>query len=83
MVDRSVWHAAGRAGLLGFEVAPEYGGGGSEDIRYPVLLAEELIRAGATGVGFALHNDVIAGCLNGWQRPSSGDAGCPASVPAS
>ena len=69
VVDRSVWHAAGRAGLLGFEVAPEYGGGGSEDIRYPVLLAEELIRAGATGVGFALHNDVIVPCLNRLATP--------------
>ena len=69
VVDRSVWHAAGRAGLLGFEVAPEYGGGGTEDIRYPVLLAEELIRAGATGVGFTLHNDVIAPCLNRLATP--------------
>lgn len=64
VVDREVWRAAGRAGLLGFEVAAEYGGGGTEDVRFPVLLAEELTRAGATGVGFALHNDVIVPCLN-------------------
>ncbi|WP_037602303.1 acyl-CoA dehydrogenase family protein [Streptacidiphilus rugosus] len=69
LVDRSVWAAAGRAGLLGFDVAPEFGGGGTDDIRYPVLLAEELIRAGATGLGFALHNDVVAPYLNRLATP--------------
>jgi alkylation response protein AidB-like acyl-CoA dehydrogenase len=64
VVDRNVWRAAGRAGLLGFEIAPEYGGGGTEDIRFPVLLAEELVRAGVTGIGFVLHNDVTVPCLN-------------------
>ena len=69
LVDRGVWSAAGKAGLLGFDVAPEYGGGGTDDIRYPVLLAEELIRAGATGLGFALHNDVVAPYLNQLATP--------------
>ncbi|SEK74138.1 acyl-CoA dehydrogenase family protein [Streptacidiphilus jiangxiensis] len=64
LVDRQVWRAAGGAGLLGFDVAVELGGGGTEDIRYPVLLAEELVRAGATGLGFALHNDVVGPYLN-------------------
>lgn len=69
MVDREVWRAAGKAGLLGFDVAPEYGGGGTDDIRYPVLLAEELIRAGATGIGFGLHNEVVAPYLNQLGTP--------------
>ncbi|WP_371477818.1 acyl-CoA dehydrogenase family protein [Kitasatospora sp. NBC_00315] len=69
MVDRDVWRAAGRAGLLGFDVAPEYGGGGTEDIRYPILLAEELIRAGASGMGFGLHNEVVAPYLNQLATP--------------
>jgi alkylation response protein AidB-like acyl-CoA dehydrogenase len=69
VVDRTVWAAAGKAGLLGFDVAPEFGGGGTDDIRYPVLLAEELIRAGATGLGFALHNDVVAPYLNQLATP--------------
>lgn len=68
-VDREVWRAAGRAGLLGFDVDPEFGGGGSDDIRYPVLLTEELVRAGATGLGFALHNDVVAPYLNELATP--------------
>ncbi len=69
MVDRQVWRAAGKAGLLGFDVAPEFGGGGTDDIRYPVLLAEELVRAGASGIGFGLHNEVIAPCLNQLATP--------------
>ncbi len=70
MVDRQVWRAAGKAGLLGFDVAPEFGGGGTDDIRYPVLLAEELVRAGASGIGFGLHNEVIAPCLNQLATPA-------------
>ncbi|MHB1614048.1 MAG: acyl-CoA dehydrogenase family protein [Actinomycetes bacterium] len=60
IVDRSVWAKAGAQGLLGTDVPVEYGGGGSADFRFNVVVAEELIRAGATGVGFGLHNDVVA-----------------------
>jgi alkylation response protein AidB-like acyl-CoA dehydrogenase len=58
-VDRELWRTAGKAGLLGTDVPEEYGGGGVSDFRYNVVLSEELIAAGATGVGFPLHNDVI------------------------
>jgi alkylation response protein AidB-like acyl-CoA dehydrogenase len=60
VVDRSVWIEAGKHGLLGFEISEEYGGGGVRDFRYNAVLGEELIRAGASGVGFGLHNDVNA-----------------------
>jgi long-chain-acyl-CoA dehydrogenase len=59
-VDRGLWRAAGAAGLLGTDVDVEFGGGGQPDFRFNVVLAEELIAAGATGVGFPLHNDVVA-----------------------
>ncbi|HZG91622.1 MAG TPA: acyl-CoA dehydrogenase family protein [Pseudonocardia sp.] len=59
-VSRDVWRAAGAAGLLGTDVPEEYGGGGEEDFRYNAVLLEELTAAGASGVGFPLHNDVIA-----------------------
>ncbi|MFI0939836.1 acyl-CoA dehydrogenase family protein [Streptomyces sp. NPDC021020] len=59
-VDREVWRSAGRLGLLGIDVPEEYGGGGVPDFRYQVLLSEEIMRVGATGIGFALHNDVVA-----------------------
>lgn len=32
---------------------------GLADFRYNVVLAEELTRAGASGVGFGLHNDIV------------------------
>jgi alkylation response protein AidB-like acyl-CoA dehydrogenase len=58
-VDRELWRTAGKAGLLGTDVPEEYGGGGVSDFRYNVVLSEELVGAGASGVGFPLHNDVI------------------------
>ncbi|GAA4133194.1 acyl-CoA dehydrogenase family protein [Actinomadura keratinilytica] len=58
IVSREVWLAAGRQGLLGIEVPEEYGGGGIADYRYYVVLNEELARAGASGPGFAVHNDI-------------------------
>jgi alkylation response protein AidB-like acyl-CoA dehydrogenase len=59
IVDREVWLAAGRQGLLGFAMPEEYGGGGIDDKRYNLVMAEELAKAGATGPGFSLHNDII------------------------
>jgi alkylation response protein AidB-like acyl-CoA dehydrogenase len=55
-----VWLAAGRTGLLGMDVPEEYGGGGVPDFRYNTVLLEELTKAGATGIGFPLQNDVVA-----------------------
>ncbi len=60
IVDRGVWLEAGKQGLLGMAVPEQYGGGGEPDFRYNCIVSEELTRAGASGVGFTLHNDVIA-----------------------
>ena len=59
LVSREVWLAAGRQGLLGFDVAEEYGGGGTADFRYNMVLAEEMTLRGIHGPGFPLHNDII------------------------
>ncbi|HZJ05916.1 MAG TPA: acyl-CoA dehydrogenase family protein [Nocardioidaceae bacterium] len=59
VVSREVWLAAGRQGLLGFDVAEEYGGGGSVDFRYNMVLAEEMTHTGVHGPGFPVHNDII------------------------
>jgi alkylation response protein AidB-like acyl-CoA dehydrogenase len=59
-VDRAVWKAAGAAGLLGTDVPEEYGGGGVPDFRYNAVVTEEICRAGTTGLGFSLQNDVTA-----------------------
>jgi acyl-CoA dehydrogenase len=58
MVSRDVWLAAGRAGLLGIEIDEKYGGGGAKDYRYYLIFNEEMAKAGATGPGFAVHNDI-------------------------
>jgi alkylation response protein AidB-like acyl-CoA dehydrogenase len=60
IVDRSVWVEAGKQGFLGMAVPEEYGGGGVEDFRYNAVVTEETTRGGYSGVGFMLHNDVVA-----------------------
>jgi alkylation response protein AidB-like acyl-CoA dehydrogenase len=42
------------------DVDEEYGGGGQRDFRFNAVLVEEIIAAGAIGLGFGLHNDVVA-----------------------
>src|SRR5512139_2327417 len=69
IVDREVWRKAGAAGLLGMDVDEEYGGGGQKDFRFNAVLVEELIGAGATGLGFGLHNDVVAPYLTELTTP--------------
>ncbi len=59
VVPRSVWLAAGRAGLLCPSISAEYGGCGGDRLHLMVVI-EELARAGATGPGFALHSDIVA-----------------------
>ncbi len=59
VVSREVWLKAGKAGLLGIDVDEKYGGGGNPDYRYYAIMDEEVGRAGATGLGFFVHNDMI------------------------
>ncbi|WP_028653865.1 acyl-CoA dehydrogenase family protein [Nocardioides sp. J54] len=63
-VDRDVWRKAGQAGLLGFDVPEEFDGPGIKDFRYNMVLTEEITRVGASGLGFALHNDITVPYLN-------------------
>lgn len=60
LVDRQVWRKAGAAGLLGMDVPERYGGAGQDDFRFHAVLVEEIIGAGMTGLGFGLHNDIVA-----------------------
>jgi len=64
IVPRELWLEAGKQGLLGTDVPEEFGGGGVKDFRYNCVVAEEVTRVGGSGVGFTLHNDVIAPYLN-------------------
>ncbi|SDN64307.1 acyl-CoA dehydrogenase family protein [Allokutzneria albata] len=60
IVSRELWTKAGAQGLLGMDVPESLGGGGVDDYRYQAILDEELVRVGASGVGFPVHNDIIA-----------------------
>jgi alkylation response protein AidB-like acyl-CoA dehydrogenase len=59
IVPRDVWLSGGEQGLLGMDQEERYGGGGVRDFRYNAVLDEEMVRIGASGVGFGLHNDVV------------------------
>jgi alkylation response protein AidB-like acyl-CoA dehydrogenase len=60
VVDRSLFTSAGAHGFLGMAAPPEHGGGGVEDFRYNLVIAEEVQRGGinAAGLGWTLHNDI-------------------------
>ncbi|BCK54573.1 acyl-CoA dehydrogenase family protein [Nocardia wallacei] len=60
VVDREVWLEAGKQGFLGMAVPEEFGGGGVKDFRYNAIITEETTRGQYSGLGFTLHNDVIA-----------------------
>ncbi|MCP4084774.1 MAG: acyl-CoA dehydrogenase [Actinomycetia bacterium] len=59
-VDKQMFETAGANGFLGMAVPEEYGGGGTNDFRYNVILNEEIQRAGVPGSGMCitLHNDI-------------------------
>jgi alkylation response protein AidB-like acyl-CoA dehydrogenase len=60
-VDRSLFRAAGEAGLLLPDAPEAYGGVGAEDWRFNAVVDEEFGRSGyaAPGLGFNLQNDVV------------------------
>ena len=68
-VSREVWLKAGEAGLLCFDVEEAYGGAGMKDFRFNMVLIEEITRAGASGVGFPVHNDVIVPYISHLATP--------------
>src|SRR3546814_16987362 len=54
VVDRDLFRKAGAPGFLGMAVPEDLGGGGVDDFRYNVVIAEEVQRAdvGAAGLGW-------------------------------
>ena len=58
-VDRSVWAKAGANGLLCLSMPEQYGGADADRL-YSVVMFEEIARAGFTGLGFGLHNEIVA-----------------------
>jgi alkylation response protein AidB-like acyl-CoA dehydrogenase len=58
-VDREVWQKAGANGFLCMTLPEVYGGAGADKL-YSVVQMEELGRAGFTGIGYGLHNEIVA-----------------------
>ncbi len=59
LVDRESYAAAGKYGLIGFNMPEEYGGGGSDDFRFNAVVVEELAKFGAACPGLSLQNDIV------------------------
>jgi alkylation response protein AidB-like acyl-CoA dehydrogenase len=66
-----MFEAAGAHGFLGMAAPVEFGGGGVDDFRFNVVIAEELARAGVVSSGFCiwLHNDVCLPYILGGASP--------------
>ncbi|MEY4862107.1 MAG: hypothetical protein RLZ51_202 [Pseudomonadota bacterium] len=58
-VDRDVWLKAGENGLLCPSMPEQYGGSDADKL-YSVAMFEEIARQGYTGLGFGLHNEIVA-----------------------
>ena len=69
IVDREVYRAAGKHGVIGFNVPEEFGGGGVADFRFNAVVSEELAKAGPGTPAFTLHNDVVAPYLTSLATP--------------
>ena len=62
-VDRGIWNRAGELGFLCNTMPEQYGGAGTDRL-YSVIMMEELSTAGASGIGFNLHTDIVANYIN-------------------
>ena len=60
IMPKEVFARLGENGFLGMAIPAEYGGGGVDDFRYNLVIAEEVQRGGinAAGLGWTLHNDI-------------------------
>ena len=70
IIDRSLWAAAGEAGLLCPQVPEDLGGAGG-DFRHNAVVIEELSYSGFAGpaTDFSVHNDVCCGYLLSYGTP--------------
>jgi alkylation response protein AidB-like acyl-CoA dehydrogenase len=61
ITPRSIWLEAGQHGFLGLTVPEQYGGGGTDDYLFAVVMNEEIGLTGVigSGNGITLHNDIV------------------------
>lgn len=64
-VDRALWKKAGELGFL-CPTMPETYGGSGVDRKYASILIEEQSCRGLSGIGFALHSDIVAPYINNY-----------------
>ncbi|MEC9347869.1 MAG: acyl-CoA dehydrogenase family protein [Pseudomonadota bacterium] len=64
-VDRSAWLRAGELGFLCTSIPEEFGGSGADRL-YSAIIMEEVQRLNLTGLGFGLHNDIVAPYINAY-----------------
>lgn len=76
-VDREIWTKAGELGLLGMDVPERFGGAGLRDFGFNAILNSEIVAAGAMGLGFTLHNDVVAPYLVDLAGPEARERWLP------
>ena len=58
-VDREVWRKAGANGFLCMTMPTDYGGAGADRL-FEVALMEVNSESGHSGIGFGLHNNIVA-----------------------
>lgn len=59
LVDRESYVAAGKYGLIGFNLPERFGGGGVDDFRFNAVIVEEFARYGGPTPGLSLQNDIV------------------------
>ena len=59
IVPRDLFRTLGAVGVMGFAVPEEFGGGGTGDYRYNVVVQEEAARAVVTLGGLRTHLDIV------------------------
>ncbi len=59
IVDREAYVAAGKYGLIGFNLPEKFGGGGVDDFRFNAVIVEEFTKYGAASPGLSLQNDIV------------------------
>ncbi|MPY80836.1 MAG: acyl-CoA dehydrogenase [Actinophytocola sp.] len=66
LIDRQVWLAAGKHGIIGLRVPEEFDGGGQPDYRYQVVVMKELAKVGAASLisSFSLQDNIIVPYIN-------------------
>ncbi|MHB2167989.1 acyl-CoA dehydrogenase family protein [Alsobacter sp. R-9] len=75
-VARWAWTRAGEEGFLCAAIPAEYGGAGA-DRRYSIVLMEEQARLNLTGLGFALHSDIVAPYIHHYGTEAQKNAWLP------